>query len=44
MVRLQPGGVVGDDGVGRGVGLVEAVLGELADQLVVVVVVLVSSP
>jgi hypothetical protein len=33
MVCLQPGGVVGDDGVGGGVRLVEAVLGELLHQV-----------
>ena len=32
-VRLEPGGLVGDDGVGRRVALVEAVAGELVDQL-----------
>ena len=33
VVRLEPGGLIGDDGVGGGVRLVEAVLGELRHQV-----------
>jgi hypothetical protein len=32
-MRLQIGGLVGDDGIGGGVGLVEAVIGELGEQV-----------
>ncbi len=33
VMRLQPGGMIGDQGIGRRVALVEAVTGELVDQV-----------
>ena len=33
VVRLQPGGVIGDQSVSRGMALVEAIAGELVDQV-----------
>ena len=33
VMRLQPGGLIGEQGVGRSVALVEAVAGELVDQV-----------
>ena len=33
IMRLQPRGLVGDERVGRGVALVEAIAGELVDQV-----------
>ena len=33
MVGLHVGGLIGDQRVGRGVGLVEAVVGELGDEI-----------
>ena len=33
IVRLEPGGLVGDQRIGRGVRLVEAVAGELLHQV-----------